>query len=114
MAAGGRCRTLPAVSAAVAARACRPEAHSARSGLSPYSVGRYGNHDRRRAEGSHHLGNPRLFDEKISEFRAEQVLEVFLQKLGPAVYNQAVQDARKFMQSRLDDLEGEVYASDVF
>jgi len=25
------------------------------------------------------------------------------------LYNQAVQDARKFMQERLDDLDGEVY-----
>jgi uncharacterized protein (DUF2164 family) len=54
------------------------------------------------------------FDEKISPFRAEQLLEFFLEKLGPAVYNQAVQDARAYVQARLDDLEGEVYASDAF
>ena len=54
------------------------------------------------------------FDEKMSAFRAEQLLEFFLHKLGPGVYNQAVQDARAYVQARLDDLEGEVYASDVF
>jgi uncharacterized protein (DUF2164 family) len=54
------------------------------------------------------------FEEKISSFRAEQLVELFLRKLGPAVYNQGVQDARAHMQSRLDDLEGEVYASDAF
>jgi uncharacterized protein (DUF2164 family) len=33
-----------------------------------------------------------------------------LRTLGPAVYNQAVQDVRVNLQTRLDDLEGEVYA----
>jgi uncharacterized protein (DUF2164 family) len=54
------------------------------------------------------------FDEKISPFRAEQLLDLFLQKLGPGVYNQGVQDARAYVQARLEDLEGEVYASDAF
>jgi uncharacterized protein (DUF2164 family) len=49
------------------------------------------------------------FDEEVSAFRAEQVLEFFLGALGPQVYNQAVQDARAFFQRKLDDLEGEVY-----
>ena len=49
------------------------------------------------------------FDEDISDFRAAQVLDFFLGALGPQVYNQAVQDARKFMQQALDDLDGEVY-----
>ncbi len=41
------------------------------------------------------------FDEKLSPFRADQILTFFLQHLGPAVYNQAIQDARKFMSERL-------------
>ena len=49
------------------------------------------------------------FDEDLSAFRAEQILDYFLGALGPQVYNQAVQDARRFMQDRLDDLDGEVY-----
>jgi len=49
------------------------------------------------------------FDEEISSFRAEQVLDFFLEALGPAVYNQAVHDARQFMLQRLDDLDGEVH-----
>ena len=48
-------------------------------------------------------------DEDISAFRAEQVLEFAVSILGPQIYNQAVQDARKFIQQRLDDLDGEVY-----
>jgi len=50
------------------------------------------------------------FDEPLSDFRAEAVLALFLKTLGPAVYNQAVQDVRAHLQVRLDDLEGEVYA----
>lgn len=52
------------------------------------------------------------FDEELSEFRAEQLMEFVLTDLAPAVYNQAVQDCRVFMQSRLDDLDGEVYLPD--
>jgi uncharacterized protein (DUF2164 family) len=49
------------------------------------------------------------FDEEISAFRAEQILDFFLGALGPQVYNQAVQDARGFMLRKLEDLEGEVF-----
>lgn len=49
------------------------------------------------------------FEEELSTFRAEQVLDYFLATLGPQVYNQAVQDARVFMQRKLEDLDGEVY-----
>lgn len=52
------------------------------------------------------------FDEEVSAFRSEQVLDFFLSALGPQVYNQAVQDARAFFQRKLDDLEGEVYEPD--
>ena len=52
------------------------------------------------------------FDEDLSEFRADEVLALFLKTLGPAVYNQAVQDVRAHFQTRLDDLDGEVYADD--
>lgn len=48
-------------------------------------------------------------DEDLSRFRAEQILDFHLEALGPQVYNQAVQDARKFMQERLDDLDAEVH-----
>ena len=49
------------------------------------------------------------FDEELSDFRADRIIEFFLAALGPQVYNQAVQDARGFMQGKLDDLDGEVY-----
>lgn len=50
------------------------------------------------------------FDEELSAFRAEQLLDFILRALSPPIYNQAVQDARAFMQRKLDDLDGEVYA----
>ncbi|MEO1303408.1 MAG: DUF2164 domain-containing protein [Pseudomonadota bacterium] len=52
------------------------------------------------------------FDETLSEFRAEQVLDLMLTTLGPGIYNQAVQDVRAHLQSKLDDLDGEVYLDD--
>ena len=52
------------------------------------------------------------FDENLSEFRAEQILDLMLRTLGPGIYNQAVQDVRLHLQSKLDDLDGEVYVDD--
>jgi uncharacterized protein (DUF2164 family) len=49
------------------------------------------------------------FDEKLSDFQANEVIDLMLKTLGPAVYNQAVQDVRAHMQTKLDDLDGEVY-----
>lgn len=49
------------------------------------------------------------FDEDLSAFRAAELLDFFVAALGPAVYNQGVQDARKYVAERLDDLDGEVY-----
>lgn len=48
------------------------------------------------------------FDESLSDFRAETLLALVLKAVGPAIYNQAVKDAQAFMQSRLDDLDGEI------
>jgi uncharacterized protein (DUF2164 family) len=49
------------------------------------------------------------FDEDISAFRAERIVDFMLGSLGAQVYNQAVQDARVYMQLKLDDLDGEVH-----
>ena len=53
-------------------------------------------------------------EEDLSAFRAEKVLDFFLETLGPPVYNQAVQDARGFVLRKLDDLDGEVYEAEAF
>lgn len=51
------------------------------------------------------------FDETLSEFRAEQVLDFFIKALGPAVYNQAIQDARAFITEKLEDLDAEFFVN---
>ena len=52
------------------------------------------------------------FDEPLSDFRAEGLLDFFMRELGPPVYNQGVRDAAGFVQAKLADLEGEVYEPD--
>jgi uncharacterized protein (DUF2164 family) len=49
------------------------------------------------------------FDEELSRFRAERLLEFFISLLGPSVYNQAIQDARQFFSEKLEDLEATLY-----
>jgi uncharacterized protein (DUF2164 family) len=49
------------------------------------------------------------FDEPLSDFRAEGLLDFFVRELGPPVYNQGVRDAVGYVQSKLIDIEGEVY-----
>lgn len=52
------------------------------------------------------------FDESLSDFRAEALLDFFVSELGPPVYNQGVRDASSYMQEKLTDIEGEVYERD--
>ncbi len=49
------------------------------------------------------------FDEEVSDFRNESLLEFYIKELDAPVYNQAIQDARASMQTKLDDLEGEFW-----
>lgn len=49
------------------------------------------------------------FDESLSDFRAEGLLDFFVRELGPPVYNQGVRDAASFMQQKLADIEGDIY-----
>lgn len=49
------------------------------------------------------------FDESLSDFRASSLLDFFVARLGPPVYNQGVRDACEFVQKKLTDIEGEVY-----
>lgn len=67
--------------------------------------------DDRKRDALAHLQNlfQREFDEDISDFRANLILELFMKSLGPAIYNQAVQDVRAHLQGKLDDLDGEVH-----
>ena len=49
------------------------------------------------------------FDDEISDFRAQALLDFFVRELGPPVYNQGVRDASSYIQDKLTDIEGEVY-----
>lgn len=52
------------------------------------------------------------FDEDISEFRAEALVDFMLKQIGPSQYNQAIQDARKYMANKLEDLDTEFFEPD--
>jgi uncharacterized protein (DUF2164 family) len=49
------------------------------------------------------------FDRELSGFQAQRLIDFFVRNLGAPVYNQAIQDARSFLISKLDDLDGEFY-----
>jgi uncharacterized protein (DUF2164 family) len=52
------------------------------------------------------------FDETLSDFRAEALLDFFVAELGPPVYNQGVRDAAGYVQTKLADIEGEVFEAE--
>ena len=49
------------------------------------------------------------FDRELSGFQAQRLIDFFVRNLGAPVSNQAIQDARSFLISKLDDLDGEFY-----
>ena len=48
-------------------------------------------------------------DELIGDLKAEMLVEFFISKLGPQIYNQAISDAYSFIQDKLIDLESVLY-----
>ena len=52
------------------------------------------------------------FDEILSDYRAEAILDFFVKTLGPPVYNQGVKDATGYIQEKLADIEGEIHEND--
>ncbi|MGE6697051.1 DUF2164 domain-containing protein [Hyphomonas sp. NPDC076900] len=52
------------------------------------------------------------FDIALSPFQAGELVDRMTTLIGPAVYNEAVQDVRLHLQRRLDDLDGEVFVDD--
>lgn len=53
-----------------------------------------------------------VLEQELSEFTAGRILDFFVKELGAPLYNQAIQDARKFLQEKLDDLDVEFYEPD--
>lgn len=52
------------------------------------------------------------FDIALSPFHAGELVDRMTALIGPAVYNEAVQDVRMHLQRGLDDLDGEVFVDD--
>ena len=48
-------------------------------------------------------------DRDLSDFQVERLIDFLVRHLGAPIYNQAIQDARAFLQTKLDDLDGEFY-----
>lgn len=55
----------------------------------------------------------RYFEENlpdpIGDLPAGLLLDFLLKEIGPAIYNQAVKDAQSQLQSRVADLDGDLY-----
>jgi uncharacterized protein (DUF2164 family) len=49
------------------------------------------------------------WEEELSTFRAEALLDFFVAGLGPPVYNQGVRDAAGYVAEKLADIEGDVF-----
>jgi len=45
------------------------------------------------------------FDEEISDFKADQILDAFIEKLGPSIYNTAIEDMKLFMMNQIEDID---------
>jgi uncharacterized protein (DUF2164 family) len=45
------------------------------------------------------------FEEDLSDFKADQILDAFIEKLGPGIYNAAIEDMKIYMMSQLEDLD---------
>lgn len=45
------------------------------------------------------------FDEELSEFKADQILDAFMEKLAPTIYNTAIEDMKAFIMNQLEDVE---------
>ena len=48
-------------------------------------------------------------DESIGDLKGEMIVDFFIQKLGPKIYNQAIEEANAFIQEKLIDLESILY-----
>ena len=52
------------------------------------------------------------FELELSEFRAGMILDMFIAKLSPVIYNGAIDDARSFLTERLEDMEATLFAKE--
>ena len=48
----------------------------------------------------------------VGELQSSLFLQFCMEEIGPAIYNQAISDAQRYMQERALDLENSCYAPD--
>jgi uncharacterized protein (DUF2164 family) len=53
-----------------------------------------------------------VLDQDIGDLKAELVLDYVLKEIAPTVYNQAIQDALKFVQDRVGDMDSSLFAAE--
>ena len=51
-------------------------------------------------------------DETIGALKAEMLIEFFIKRLGPQIYNQAIDDANTFIHDKLIDLDATLFVPD--
>jgi len=51
-----------------------------------------------------------VLDDDIGDLKAELMLDFILKDIAPTVYNQAIQDAQKFMQERVTDMDSSLFS----
>jgi len=44
-------------------------------------------------------------DEEIGIIAAEEILDFFLEDIGPVIYNEGINDSKELLRKQLDDLE---------
>ncbi|MBW2241492.1 MAG: DUF2164 domain-containing protein [Deltaproteobacteria bacterium] len=52
------------------------------------------------------------FGDQLGDLKAGLILDFFVERLGPPIYNQAIHDAHDFISEKLIDLDGEFYEPD--
>jgi uncharacterized protein (DUF2164 family) len=48
-------------------------------------------------------------DGKIGDLKASLLLDYVLKEIGPIVYNQAIEDAQKYMTEKINELDSSCY-----
>lgn len=49
------------------------------------------------------------FEEELEDLRAEIVLDFILKKVGPKIYNEGVNDSRRWFREKFEDLDADFY-----
>jgi len=44
------------------------------------------------------------FDQEISDFKADQILDAFVEKIAPDIYNTAIEDMKIYLMGQIEDL----------